>query len=159
MNPDAGANHQICGAYAFALRHPSPTAEYPDAPFNNLNQWPNVTKFPVKPTPGFDLSEHLQRMAAKFYEGTGGAEVVVRSVDGVSVTETVTTVYPNSLINMRDRVVDTVGQESTVLPQWMTTKQTDGRVLGFTKTCSYIITDSITFARIGIGNHPCFGKT
>jgi len=41
-------------------------------------------------------------------------------------------VYPNSLINMRDQVIDTVGQISTKLPLWMTSKQTDGRVLGFT---------------------------
>lgn len=133
MNPDAGANHQICGAYAFALRYPSPTAEYPDAPFNNLNQWPNVTNFPVKPTPGFNLAEHLMRMNANFYAGTRGRSVVVRSIDGVDVTKTVTTVYPNSLVNMRDRVVDVVGQTNTILPLWMTSKQTDGRVLGFTK--------------------------
>jgi len=42
-----------------------------------------------------------------------------------------TTVYPNSLINMRDQVIDTVGQEGTVLPQWMISKQANGRVLGF----------------------------
>jgi hypothetical protein len=42
------------------------------------------------------------------------------------------TVYPNSLINMRDQVIDTVGQVDVVLPQWMTSKQQDGRVLGFT---------------------------
>jgi hypothetical protein len=41
-------------------------------------------------------------------------------------------VYPNSLINMRDQVIDTVGQISTGLPLWMTSKQADGRVLGFT---------------------------
>lgn len=41
-------------------------------------------------------------------------------------------VYPNSLINMRDQVIDTVGQISTGLPLWMTSKQQDGRVLGFT---------------------------
>jgi hypothetical protein len=40
-------------------------------------------------------------------------------------------VYPNSLINMRDQVIDTVGQVSNVLPLWMTSKQNDGRVLGF----------------------------
>lgn len=44
----------------------------------------------------------------------------------------VTQVYPNSLINMRDQVIDTVGQISTKLPLWMTSKQTNGRVLGFT---------------------------
>jgi hypothetical protein len=41
-------------------------------------------------------------------------------------------VYPNSLINMRDQVIDVVGQISTKLPLWMTSKQTNGRVLGFT---------------------------
>jgi len=46
------------------------------------------------------------------------------------------TVYPNSLINMRDQVVDTVGQISPpltpALPLWMTSKQADSSVLGFT---------------------------
>jgi hypothetical protein len=46
------------------------------------------------------------------------------------------TVYPNSLINMRDQVIDTVGRISApltpALPLWMTSKQQDGKVLGFT---------------------------
>ena len=45
-------------------------------------------------------------------------------------------VYPNSLINMRDQVIDTVGQIAPslipVLPIWMTSKQQNGQVLGFT---------------------------
>jgi hypothetical protein len=44
----------------------------------------------------------------------------------------VTTVYPNSLINMRDQVIDTVGQISNTLPTWMLSKQQNGQVLGFT---------------------------
>ena len=43
-----------------------------------------------------------------------------------------TQVYPNSLVNMRDQVIDVVGQISTKLPLWMTSKQANGRVLGFT---------------------------
>ena len=43
----------------------------------------------------------------------------------------ITTVYPNSLINMRDQVIDTVGQISNILPRWMLSKQTNGQVLGF----------------------------
>lgn len=46
--------------------------------------------------------------------------------------ETVATVFPNSLDNMRDQVIDTVGQISPALPAWMTSKQADGRILGFT---------------------------
>lgn len=45
-------------------------------------------------------------------------------------------VYPNSLINMRDQVISTVGRIlpplTPALPRWMTSKQRDGRVLGFT---------------------------
>ena len=52
------------------------------------------------------------------------------TIGGPDSTE-ITTVYPNSLINMRDQVVDTVGQISPLLPTWMTSQQADGRVLGF----------------------------
>jgi len=44
----------------------------------------------------------------------------------------INSVYPNSLVNMRDQVIDVVGQISTKLPLWMTSKQADGSVLGFT---------------------------
>jgi hypothetical protein len=44
----------------------------------------------------------------------------------------IATVYPNSLINMRDQVIDTVGQISNILPRWMLSKQANGNVLGFT---------------------------
>jgi hypothetical protein len=43
----------------------------------------------------------------------------------------VTSVTPNSLINMRDQVIDTVGQVSNILPAWMISQQQNGRVLGF----------------------------
>jgi hypothetical protein len=48
-------------------------------------------------------------------------------IDGVR-----TVVYPNSLINMRDQMFSTVGRTSGLLPAWMTSKQPNGRVLGFT---------------------------
>ena len=44
----------------------------------------------------------------------------------------ITTVYPNSLQNMRDQVIDVVGQISNILPLWMLSKQSNGQVLGFT---------------------------
>lgn len=40
-------------------------------------------------------------------------------------------VYPNSLINMRDQVINTVGQINPALPLWMTSKQANGQILGF----------------------------
>jgi hypothetical protein len=52
--------------------------------------------------------------------------------DPINPEEQIRVVYPNSLANMRDQVVDVVGQISNTLPLWMTSKQQDGRVLGFT---------------------------
>jgi hypothetical protein len=46
--------------------------------------------------------------------------------------QTIDVVYPNSLDNMRNQVIDVVGQESPILPLWMLSKQTNGNVLGFT---------------------------
>jgi hypothetical protein len=40
-------------------------------------------------------------------------------------------VYPNSLVNMRTQIIDSVGQISNVLPRWMLSKQPNGQVLGF----------------------------
>jgi hypothetical protein len=48
------------------------------------------------------------------------------------ITE-IDSVYPNSLQNMRDQVIDVVGQVSKVLPRWMLSRQADGTVLGFTR--------------------------
>lgn len=46
----------------------------------------------------------------------------------------ISTVYPNSFPNMIERVGSGVGYENrSVLPAWMTSKQTDGSVLGFTR--------------------------
>jgi hypothetical protein len=44
------------------------------------------------------------------------------------------TVYPNSLDNMRNRVIDGVGQVSLKLPAWMLSKQLNGNILGFTQS-------------------------
>ena len=54
---------------------------------------------------------------------------IIDPADGSTV---ITQVYPNSLVDMRDQVIDVVGQISTKLPLWMTSKQANGSVLGFT---------------------------
>ena len=63
-------------------------------------------------------------------ESVGKSVAIPYPIGGPDSTE-ITTVYPNSLINMRDQVIDVVGQINPMLPAWMTSKQTNGRVLGF----------------------------
>lgn len=43
----------------------------------------------------------------------------------------ITTVYPNSLDNMRTQVIDVVGEGEISLPLWMTSLQTNGKQLGY----------------------------
>ena len=49
-------------------------------------------------------------------------------------SEGITSVYPNSFPNMYQRIGDNIGYENrSILPTWMTSTQTDGTVLGFTR--------------------------
>ena len=59
---------------------------------------------------------------------------IVDNNSGVSLTAntSIGDVYPNSLDNMRNRVINKVGQVSTELPTWMLSKQANGNILGFT---------------------------
>ena len=45
----------------------------------------------------------------------------------------INTVYPNSLENMRTRIISEIGQVAPILPRWMLSKQEDDTVPGFTK--------------------------
>lgn len=62
----------------------------------------------------------------------------------------IATVYPNSLINMRDQVIDTVGEVDDILPLWMTSKQANGKVLGFTPAVV------LTYAKPGKGDQIAY---
>jgi len=57
---------------------------------------------------------------------------IINDGSGKSVTVLDDFVYPNSLKNMRDNIIDTIGQESKLLPRWMLSKQENGNILGFT---------------------------
>jgi len=50
----------------------------------------------------------------------------------IAVSTSTDVVYPNALTNMRDQVIDVVGQESDMLPLWMLSTQSNGHILGFT---------------------------
>jgi hypothetical protein len=70
----------------------------------------------------------------------------------------VDTVYPNSLINMRDQVIDTVGQVGTILPTWMTSKQANGKVLGFTPSWVIAYAKPGQGARLAYNINQQFGE-
>ena len=103
--------------------------------------WKNLTLGEIRTARALDSSGNV------LYEVVYSAVIdnLVNN-DGVSVNKQVTlpypvnegdsteidVVYPNSLINMRDQVIDTVGQITPALPLWMLSKQVNGQILGFT---------------------------
>ena len=49
-------------------------------------------------------------------------------------SQNISTIYPNSFPNMIERLADNIGyQDRGILPRWMTSRQDDGTVLGFTR--------------------------
>lgn len=76
-------------------------------------------------------SEVIDNLINNEGESVGKQVTLAYPIDAGESTE-IATVYPNSLVTMRDQVIDTVGQISNLLPTWMLSKQADGRVLGFT---------------------------
>jgi hypothetical protein len=79
--------------------------EIQDENTNSLGQGPANTQYPLIDNPYYDL--------------LGNAY---------------TTAYPNSFSNMKDTMVNALGYANKgALPDWMTSKQTNGKVLGFTR--------------------------
>lgn len=125
--------------HAFGL-NPESQEQYVESLYEN-HYWKRLTLGSIK------VAQAVDSTGAVVYEVVY-SEVVddLVNAQGQSVSKQVTlpypvtlddssqveTVYPNSLIDMRDQVIDVVGQQSNVLPLWMTSKQADGRVLGFT---------------------------
>jgi hypothetical protein len=76
-------------------------------------------------------SEIIDNLVNNDNESVGKQVVLPFPINANQLTQ-IDSVYPNSLQNMRDQVIDTVGQVSRVLPRWMLSRQSDGSVLGFT---------------------------
>jgi hypothetical protein len=107
--------------------------------------WKDITLGPIKTAQAVDTdgnilyevvySEVIDNLVNNLGESVDKAITLPYPVNAGDSTE-ISVVYPNSLINMRNQVIATVGQLNTslipVLPLWMTSKQADGRVLGFT---------------------------
>ena len=141
-DPNFGKSTQVTYAHAFGLA-PDTLERYVASLYEN-HYWKNLilgeitTAQAVDPVTGEVAYEVVYSKIIDNLVNTAGESVnkivtlpyaIVDPADGSTI---ITSVYPNSLVNMRDQVIDVVGQISNTLPLWMTSKQTNGRVLGFT---------------------------
>jgi hypothetical protein len=141
-DPNFGKSTQVNYAHAFGLA-PDTLERYVASLYEN-HYWKNLilgeiaTAQAIDPVTGEVVYEVVYSKIIDNLVNTAGESVnkivtlpyaIVDPADGSTI---ITSVYPNSLVNMRDQVIDVVGQISTTLPLWMTSKQPNGRVLGFT---------------------------
>jgi hypothetical protein len=139
-DPNFGLSTQVTYQHAFGLA-PDALDVYVESLYFN-HYWKNLVLGSIETAVARDSNDNIvyevvySRIIDSSVNAAGQSVSKILTlpyaVEPVGGGPEITTVYPNSLINMRDQVIDTVGQISTGLPLWMTSKQIDGRVLGFT---------------------------
>jgi hypothetical protein len=140
-DPNFGKSTQVVYQHAFGLA-PDALDVYVESLYLN-HYWKNLVLGQVETAVARDANDNIiyevvySRIVDNLVNNNGESVSKIVNlpyaiIDPADGSTQLTQVYPNSLDNMRDQVIDTVGQISTGLPLWMTSKQDNGRVLGFT---------------------------
>lgn len=138
-DPNFGLSKNVVYYHAYGL-DPETTDTYVESLQIN-HYWKNLTLGEIKTAQAIDpvtgeviyevvYSEVIDDLVNNDGESVG-KEVVLAYPIQEEISE-IDVVYPNALVDMRDQVIDVVGQESKILPLWMQCTQADGNVLGFT---------------------------
>lgn len=162
-DPNFGVATRVIYNHAYGL-----TAATLDSYVDSLNlnhYWKNLVLGQIKTAQALDdlgnvLYEVVYSEVIDDLVNNAGASVgksvnlpyIIETQDGLTQT-----VFPNSLDNMRDQVIDTVGQTSAMLPRWMLTKQVDGTILGFTPAWVIAYTNPGQSGRIAYNIQTLFG--
>lgn len=162
-----GINKYLYFVQAYGL--PASTSDLYQRSLELNHYWKNVVVGPIETARAVDAS------GAVVYE-----VIYSRIIDnlvnnqGVSVSKAVTleipvtyqddsteitTVYPNSLDNMRTQVIDTVGEVANILPLWMTSLQANGQQIGYVPAWIIAYVKPGTSARIRYDIDQRFGST
>jgi hypothetical protein len=138
-DPNFGVARRVIYNHAYGLT----AATYDDyvASLNLNHYWKNLVLGEIKTAQALDdagnviyevvYSEVIDNLVNNEGESVSKQVVLPFPINASDSTEIVS-VYPNALQNMRDQVIDVVGQISNILPRWMLSRQSNGRVLGFT---------------------------
>ena len=137
-DPNFGRAQRVVYWHAYGLTS-STYSEYISALYKN-HYWKDLVLGEVKTAQALDdngnvlyevvYSQIVDDLVNAQGESVSKDVVIPYPINPGDSTE-IDVVYPNSLINMRNQVIDTVGKISDILPRWMLSTQTNGRVLGF----------------------------
>jgi hypothetical protein len=138
-DPNFGVARRVIYNHAYGLT-PATYESYVES--LNLNHyWKNLVLGEIKTARALDddgnviyevvYSEVIDNLVNDAGQSVAKEVVLPFPINADDSTQ-IDSVYPNSLEDMRDQVIDVVGQISNVLPRWMLSTQADGRTLGFT---------------------------
>lgn len=136
-DPNFGVARNVVYRHAYGLT--AATIDEYVASLNLNHYWKNLTLGEIKTARALDdlgnvIYEVVYSEVVDNLVNNEGVSVGKQVTLGLPVTTPmyVSTVYPNSLFDMRNQVIDVVGQISNVLPRWMLSRQANGQTLGFT---------------------------
>ena len=165
QDPNFGVAQTVFYNHAYGLTA-STIADYYSSLYEN-HYWKNLVLGEIKTAQARDAegnviyeviySEVIDNLTNDEGESVSKQVTLAYPIDAGESTE-IATVYPNSLVNMRDQVIDTVGQISNLLPTWMLSKQADGRILGFTPSWVIAYTKPGQASRIAYYIRTQFGQ-
>jgi hypothetical protein len=137
-DPNFGVARRVVYNHAYGLT--AATLDDYVASLNLNHYWKNLTLGQIKTAQALDDDGNVMyevvysEVVGDLINNAGtsvGKEVVLPFPLNRNQSDEIDVVYPNSLQNMRDQVIDVVGQVSKMLPRWMLSRQLDGNVLGF----------------------------
>ena len=140
-DPNFGRSRDVIYVHAYGLDSAT-MDQYVSSLYLN-HYWRNITLGPFRTARALDsagnvlyeviYSEIIDDLLNNAGQSVGRQVTLPYPVpDPSDPLQEISTVYPASLPNMRDQVIDTVGQITPGLPLWMLSKQTNNQVLGFT---------------------------
>jgi hypothetical protein len=138
-DPNFGKSKQVTYYHAFGL-DPDTLETYVSSLYEN-HYWKNLVLGQIETAQALDVdgnviyevvySKIIDNLVNNQDQSVSKVVPLPYAIIDPVTGNTIVAVFPNSLTNMRDQVIDVVGQFSNVLPAWMTSKQPNGRVLGF----------------------------
>lgn len=166
-DPNFGKSTKVVYQHAFGLA-PDSIDAYVESLYIN-HYWKNLVLGSIETAQALDADGNIiyevvySRIIDNLVNAAGESVNKIVSLpyaitDPADGSTQLSTVYPNSLINMRDQVIDVVGQLSQTLPLWMTSKQTNGRVLGFTPAWVLCYTQPARSSQIAYYLQQQFGE-
>ena len=117
--------------------NPDSTADYISAMENN-HYWKKINFGQLKTAQAldsnFDVKYEVVYLELNDNQVNENGASVSSNVALVSNTRNVSTIHPNSFITMVEQFTNNIGYANkSILPDWMTSRQENGRVLGFTR--------------------------